>query len=160
MLPGEDGHNCVTRRWHLSWNDINLTRFSFTCKHSTQLTIRTAQGTTGPTITDCKTHTKLYKEGQIISNYILLAHLSTSFNVNMVLYHCHFKIWRSSVLWPGFTGLHLKHRCSLSITPMACLLIRSQKKWAPATSLFNAAFISKLQLESITTINTGQTYKQ
>lgn len=71
MLPGEDGHNCVTRRWHLSWN-INLTRFSFTCKHSTQLTIRTAQGTTGPTITECTTHTKLYKKEQIISNYIFM----------------------------------------------------------------------------------------
>lgn len=123
MLPGEDGHSCAARRWHLTspettstWQD-SATRvlWSFTCKHSTQLTIRTAQGTTGPTITECTTYSKLHREGQIIPNYILLVHLHTSLNINVLLDHCHFKIWRSFVLWPGFTRLHLKHRYSLSI---------------------------------------------
>lgn len=125
--------------------------------NSTQFTIRTAQGTIGPTITECTTDIELHKEGQIIPNYILLAHLPTSFNVNVLLYHCHFRIWRSFVLWPSLTGLHMKHRCSLSIITIACLLIRWQKKGVSATSSFNADLISKLQIAPITRINTGQT---
>lgn len=157
MPPGEDGHSCVTR-WHPTsaetasiWQD-SATRvlWSFTCKHSTQLTTKTAQGTTGPTITECTTQILSYTRKDRL--FPIISCLPTYPHHLMLMYYITATSKSGEAL---FCGLHLEHRCSLSITTTASLLIRWKKKWVSATPLFNAGFVRKLQTAPTTMINTG-----